>query len=51
MAWRIRHSTAHRPKHRRHLTTRFFRSYDALLAQTVLDATPRVGLLDPTADW
>lgn len=35
----------------RRRSARFFRSYDALLTPTLADETPRVGHLDPTADY
>lgn len=33
------------------LTARFAQSYDAVLTPTVADETPRIGYLDPTADY
>ncbi len=35
----------------RRRSARFFRSYDALLTPTLAEETPRVGYLDPTADY
>ncbi|HYB36998.1 MAG TPA: amidase [Mycobacterium sp.] len=35
----------------RRRTAQFFRTYDAVLTPTVADETPRVGHLDPTADY
>jgi amidase len=35
----------------RRRTARFFRTYDAVLTPTLADETPRVGYLDPTADY
>lgn len=32
-------------------TARFFRTYDAVLTPTLADEPPRVGYLDPTADY
>jgi amidase len=35
----------------RRVTARFFRTYDAVLTPTLADVTPRIGHLDPTADY
>ncbi len=35
----------------RRRTARFFRTYDAVLTPTLAEETPRVGYLDPTADY
>ena len=35
----------------RKVTERFYRDYDVLLTPTLADGTPRVGHLDPTADY
>ena len=35
----------------RKATARFFRDYDVLLTPTLADETPRIGHLDPTADY
>lgn len=35
----------------RRATARFFRTYDAVLTPTLATATPRIGHLDPTADY
>jgi amidase len=35
----------------RRATSRFFRSYDAVLTPTLATETPRIGHLDPTADY
>jgi amidase len=35
----------------RRVTARFFRSYDAVLTPTLAAETPRIGHLDPTADY
>ncbi|MCV7179083.1 amidase [Mycolicibacterium sphagni] len=35
----------------RRVTARFFHNYDVLLTPTLADETPRVGHLDPTADY
>lgn len=35
----------------RRRTARFFKTYDAVLTPTVADETPRIGYLDPTADY
>ena len=35
----------------RRVTERFYRDYDVLLTPTLTDETPRIGHLDPTADY
>jgi amidase len=35
----------------RRITERFYRHYDVLLTPTLADETPRIGHLDPTADY
>lgn len=35
----------------RRVTARFYRDYDVLLTPTLTDETPRIGHLDPTADY
>ena len=35
----------------RRVTARFFRTYDVLLTPTLAEETPRIGHLDPTADY
>jgi amidase len=35
----------------RRVTTRLYRTYDAVLTPTLADETPRIGHLDPTADY
>ena len=35
----------------RRVTERFYRDYDVLLTPTLAEETPRIGHLDPTADY